>query len=69
MQLKTYDLLSISKCFRFSRCSHLTFESDYVTIGDKTGRSAVKYYYSDPDMLTSSAKDVVMPEAEVNFTL
>ena len=50
--------------------AHLSFESDYVTIGDKTvSRSAVKYYYSDPDMLTSSAKDVVMPEAEVNFTL
>ena len=36
---------------------HLTFEDDYVTVIDSTGRSAVKYY-SDPDMLTSSGKEV-----------
>ena len=47
----------------------MTFEDDYVTVGDSTGRSAVKYYYSDPDMLTSSGKEVQMPESEVNFSL
>jgi len=38
-------------------------------VGDQTGRSAVKYYYSDPEMLTSSNKDVTMPDAEVTFVL
>ena len=64
-----YDLGEFLNVLDLVDGAHLSFESDYVTIGDKTGRSAVKYYYSDPDMLTSSGKDVVMPEAEVNFTL
>lgn len=64
-----YDLSEFLNVLDLVDSANLSFESDYVTIGDKTGRSAVKYYYSDPDMLTSSGKDVVMPEAEVNFTL
>ena len=64
-----YDLGEFLNVLDLVDGANLSFESDYVTIGDKTGRSAVKYYYSDPDMLTSSGKDVVMPEAEVNFTL
>lgn len=47
----------------------LSFEKDYVVVGDSTGRSKVKYFYSDPDMLTSPSKDIVLPEFEVNFTL
>ena len=47
----------------------LDFGSDYVTVKDSVGRSSVKYFYSDPSILTSPAKDIPMPEAEVNFTL
>lgn len=64
-----YDLSEFLNVLDLVDSPNLSFESDYVTIGDKTGRSAVKYYYSDPEMLTSSGKDVTMPEAEVNFTL
>ena len=38
-------------------------------VSDNTGRSNVKYFYSDVDMLTSPGKDIVMPEAEVNFVI
>jgi hypothetical protein len=47
----------------------LKFEKDFVTVGDSTGRSSVKYFFSDPEMLTSPGKDINMPEADVKFTL
>lgn len=48
----------------------LTFKEDYVIVNDSSGRSSVKYYFSDPDMLTHSSKSVVMPDdPEVSFEL
>ena len=47
----------------------LTFGEDFVTVSDTTGRSSVKYFYSDPSILTSPSKDIQMPESEVKFTL
>ena len=47
----------------------LDFGENHVTIKASSGRSRVKYFYSDPEILTSPAKDIPMPEAEVNFTL
>ena len=47
----------------------LAFHDDFVTVQSGSGRSNVKYFYSDPSILTSPAKDIPMPEAEVKFTL
>ena len=47
----------------------LNFHDDFVTVQSGTGRSQVKYFYSDVGILTSPAKDIPMPEAEVKFTL
>ena len=47
----------------------LNFQDDFVTVQSGTGRSSVKYFYSDIGILTSPAKDIPMPEAEVQFTL
>ena len=47
----------------------LNFHDDFVTVQSGAGRSQVKYFYSDPTILTSPAKDIPMPEAEVEFTL
>lgn len=47
----------------------LAFGDDFVTVADSTGRSSIKYFYSDASILTSPAKDIPMPEAEVTFTL
>ena len=46
----------------------LAFGDDFVTVKGN-GRSQVKYFYSDPSILTSPAKDIPMPDAEVNFEL
>lgn len=47
----------------------LTFSEKYVTVGDTAGRVKVKYYFSDPEMLTTPAKEIRMPDPDVSFTL
>lgn len=47
----------------------LKFESEYVTIGDSTGRTKIKYFFSPEETLTAPTKDVTMPDGEVRFTL
>lgn len=48
---------------------NLKFEDDYVVISDSVGRTRIKYYYSAPEVLTTPTRDVVLPDAEVKFTL
>ena len=48
----------------------MSFSDDnFVTISDSSLRTKVKYFYSDISMLTVPGKDIIMPEAEVTFTL
>lgn len=47
----------------------LTVADDALSIKISQGRRAVKYFFSAPDILTSPSKDIVMPSAEVTFTL
>jgi hypothetical protein len=47
----------------------LDFGDDFVSIGDTTGVSRAKFYYSNPEVLTRPTKDIVMPSADVSFTL
>ena len=44
------------------------FESKYVLIKSSTG-SCVKYYYSEPSLLTVPQKKLTMPETVVSFNL
>ena len=64
-----YDLIEFLNVLSLVDSPRLKFEKDYVTVGDSTGRSSVKYFYSDPEMLTSTGKDINMPEPEVKFVL
>ena len=64
-----YDLTEFLNVLSLVDSPRLKFERDYVTVGDSTGRSSVKYFYSDPEMLTSPGKDINMPEPEVKFVL
>jgi hypothetical protein len=47
----------------------LDFSDDYATISDSSGRTKIKYFYSEPDILTKPTKDIVMPSTEVTFAL
>jgi hypothetical protein len=64
-----YDLYEFLNVLNLVDDPNLTFQSDHVIISDSSGRSSVKYFFSDPDMLTVPSKGVEMPEAEVNFVL
>ena len=41
----------------------------FMTIGSTGSKSKAKYYYSEKSVVTSPQKDVVMPDADVNFQL
>jgi len=47
----------------------LSFAEEFVTVSDSSGRSNVKYFYSDESILTTPQKDITMVESEVKFTL
>jgi len=47
----------------------LNFSDEFVSINDSTGRSKIKYFFSPEETLTTPSKDIVMPDAEVNFSL
>lgn len=47
----------------------ISFHEKSCTISDSSGRSSIEYYFSDPDMLTTSSKELIMPEAEITFDL
>jgi len=64
-----YDLNEFLNVLNLVERPNLNFQSDHVIISDATGRSRVKYFFSDPDMLTAPSKEIVMPEGEVKFTL
>tara|TARA_B110000285_G_scaffold229450_1_gene294173 strand:- start:1186 stop:1860 length:675 start_codon:yes stop_codon:yes gene_type:complete len=47
----------------------LKFDDNFVIISDSSGRSKVKYFFSDIEMLTAPSKTITMPEADVTLTL
>ena len=64
-----YDLNEFIGVLSLVDTPRLKFDEDYVTIGDSTGRSKVKYFFSAEEMLTTPQKDITMPDAEVKFVL
>src|SRR6056300_1003185 len=64
-----YDLNEFIGVLGLVDTPRLKFEDEYVTVGDSTGRSKVKYFFSPEETLTSPQKDINMPEADVTFTL
>jgi hypothetical protein len=47
----------------------LKIADDSLSIKISQDRRAVKYFFSDPSILTSPSKDISMPSTEVTFTL
>ena len=64
-----YDLNEFLSVVSLVDSPRLKFEDTHVLIGDSSGRSRVKYYFSDTELLTTITKEVTMPEAEVKFRL
>jgi hypothetical protein len=64
-----YELSEFLSVLSLVDSPRLKFEDNYVIVSDSSGRSRIKYFYSDIGMLTTPSKDIIMPETEVNFTL
>jgi hypothetical protein len=64
-----YDLNEFLNVLGLVDRPRLKFEDNSVLIGDSTGRSKVRYYFSDTEMLTAPSKEVKMPDTDVRFSL
>ena len=64
-----YDLNEFIGVLGLVDTPRLKFGSEHVVVGDSTGRSEVKYFFSAEETLTIPTKDIKMPEAEVSFVL
>ena len=64
-----YDLNEFLGVLSLVDTPRLKFEDEYVTVGDSTGRSKVKYFFSPEETLTTPQKDIKMPEGDVKFML
>lgn len=64
-----YDLNEFLGVLNLVDTPRLKFEENHVLIGDSTGRSKVKYFFSDIEMLTAPTKEVKMPDTDVRFSL
>ena len=63
-----YDLNEFLSVINLIDQGSLSFEEGYVTISN--GNASIKYFYSDPDILTTPTKEINMPDPEfsVNIT-
>ena len=64
-----YDLNEFIGVLGLVDTPRLKFRDEYVTVGDSVGRSKVKYFFSAEDTLTTSQKDITMPDPDVSFVL
>jgi len=64
-----YDLSEFLSVLSLVDRPSITFGESFCTVSDGSGLSSVKYFYSDPEMLSSPKKDIVMPQGEVQFLL
>jgi hypothetical protein len=64
-----YDLSEFLSVLSLVDSPRLAFEENNFLISDGSGRTRIKYFYSDIDMLTVPTKDINMPDCEVSFLL
>jgi hypothetical protein len=64
-----YDLQEFLNVLGLVDKPSVSFGEDNIYIGGNAGRAIVKYYYADPEILTTPTKPITMPEEDVWFTL
>ena len=72
--LGIYDLNEFLNVLSLVDQPKLQMEEKWVTISDQTGRSKIKYFFTDPEMLTSPTEKMIqnassMDSFDVSFTL
>tara|TARA_B100001175_G_C19485606_1_gene629611 strand:- start:1219 stop:1884 length:666 start_codon:yes stop_codon:yes gene_type:complete len=65
-----YDLNEFLACLSLFTKPELTFEEGFVVMGETGSKGRkLKYFFSDPSVVTSPSKELSMPSVEVNFPL
>ena len=68
-QVGIYDLQNFLSVLDLVDNPSVKFKDNYMIVGGNAGRAMVKYFYADPEMLTTPQKPIDMPQADVSFTL
>ena len=69
-EVAIYDLNEFLSCLSLFQSPNLEFDSTFVTITEENNpKTALKYFYSDPSVVTTPSKMITMPSNEVTFTL
>ena len=65
-----YDLNEFLSALSLFEKPDLDFKEDFVVMTEEgSSGKALKYWYSDPSVVTTPQKEVTMPECEITFTL
>ncbi len=65
-----YDLNEFLAALSLFEKSYLDFHKDFVVMTESGSTDkSLKYWYSDPSVVTTPTKEISMPESEVSFTL
>jgi hypothetical protein len=64
-----YDLNEFLGVLSLVDKPNLKFSNEFVTVEDSTGRSKVKYFFTDPENLTYPTKKPKMPSEDIRFSL
>jgi hypothetical protein len=64
-----YDLNEFLSALSLFEEPELNFQNQYVTITQEGSRKNLKYWFSDPEVVTTPSKAIVMPSTEVTFNL
>ena len=68
-QIGIYDLNEFLGVVNMFDDPDLLFDNEFKSVRVTQDKRAVKYFFSEPSILTSPSKDVVMPPCPVSFTL
>ena len=68
-EVAIYDLNEFLASLSLFKSPVLEFDEGFVTIKEENTTTSLKYFYSDPSVVTSPSKTITMPSKEVSFTL
>ena len=69
-EVAIYDLNEFLASISLFTSPILEFNEGFVTIKEENSpKNSLKYFYSDPSVVTSPSKTITMPSKEVSFTL
>lgn len=64
-----WDMSKFLSVISLFREPEFEFDQNFVLVSESGSKASVKYYYSDPQLLTKADKKITMPKSAVSFDL